>query len=588
MEFNQKHLKFFFAFLSGVLAYIFFLLRYLSNPPTQLINENIVGLWLVEIFIFFLLTKNEAFKKIKTIRFNYKFLLCLLPIFLIALFLRFYNLANIPPGVHGDEGEWGLIELGILNGKYREFFSLAQKGIYFDFSILSFATQAIFLKLFGVNILGVRASSAFAGTLSLIPFYFLAKEWLSKRGALLATLCLAASHWAIAYSRLGISNIWTVFWELWSFLFIFKGLKENSRLYFSLAGIFMGLGLYFHHTFKVIPIILIIFFIFLLAKEGKQFFKRILPLTCFLLMALIIFLPQLIYYWQTPGSFSARIDEVSVLNRVKEYQSKYQTNSVSKILLTQFLKTVGVFFRGKDIGFFFYGYQGPLIDIVSLVLALIGLLIIFVRLMENKSSFLLIWLLSVVIFGGALTIDAPSSQRLIGMAPALFLLSGLGMEKILFYLKTEKLKNSLLLITMISIFLINYQVYFKQYIHSDAGWAQKEPATAIAKYLLSLGESYQVYMLREENPILYFHHGTIRFLAPKIQGVDVSENTRNYIPAKDTHKNLVYILPPNSKFLPLLHQVYPYGQERYFTNPYNGKAWFVGYEIRQDNYNIEK
>jgi hypothetical protein len=208
--------------------------------------------------------------------------------------------------------------------------------------------------------------------------------------------------------------------------------------------------------------------------------------------------------------------------------------------------------------------------------------------MENKSSFLLIWLLSVIIFGGALTIDAPSSQRLIGMAPALFLMSGMGMEKILSYLKTEKLKNSLLLITMISIFLINYQVYFNQYIHSDAGWAQKEPATAIAKYLLSLGESYQVYMLREENPILYFHHGTIRFLAPKIQGVDVSENTRNYIPAKDTHKNFVYILPPNSKFLSLLHQVYPFGQERHFTNPYNGKAWFVGYEIRQDNYNIEK
>lgn len=587
MLFSQRYLKPSFILVAGVLVYSLFLLRYLSRSSTQLINESVVGIWLAEILIFFLLAGDEIPKKLKAVKFEPKKIISLLIILAVALALRFYDLSNIPPGVHGDEGEWGLIELGVLNGKYREFFSLAQQGIYFDFSILSFATQAVFLKILGANVFGIRTSSAFAGTLSLIPFYFIAKEWLSKRGALLASFCLAVSHWAIAYSRLGISNIWTIFWELWLFLFLFKGLKENSKLYFSLAGVFLGLGLYFHHTFKIVPIMIAIFFFFLLIKERKKFFKRLLPLICFLIMASIIFFPQMIYYWQNSGSFSARMDEVSVLGRIFEYQNKYQTSSVLVILLLQFWRTISVFFKGGDVGFFFYGYQGALVDFISLSFAVLGLGIILLKLRKNESFFLLVWLLAVIIFGGTLTIDAPSSQRLIGLAPALFLLSGAGIEKVLSFIKNERLKNYFLAITIFLVTIINYDVYFNRYIHSDAGWAQKEPATAIAKHLLTLGKDYKVYMLREENPIFYFHHGTIRFLAPLIQGIDVSENTLDYIPAKnESGKNLVYIMPPGSKFLSNLHQAYPLGYERQFINPYNQKPWFTSYEIRRDDYNI--
>ncbi len=588
MNFTQKHLKLVLALTAGFLVYFIFLAKYLYIPASNLLNSNVIGIWSAEILIFFLLTSGEIPIRVKKIKINRKSLLSLLIVLAAAFILRFYDLTNIPPGVHGDEGEWGLIELGVLNGKFKEFFSLAQQGIYFDFSILSFTTQAIFLKIFGANLLGVRASSAFAGTLSLIPFYLLAKEWLSKRSAFLASFVLAFSHWTIAYSRLGISNIWTVFWELWFFFFLFKGLKENSRLFFSLAGIFLGLGLYFHHTFKVIPAILAIFFLFLLIKERKQFFKRILPLACFFIMAALIFFPQLIYYWQNPGSFTARLDEISVFNHLSEYQNKYQTSSSLIILITQFSRTIGVFIRGGDIGFFFYGYQGALIDIVSLVFIAIGLLSTFFNLKKNESFLILTWLLAVIILGGTFTIDAPSSQRLIGLAPALFLLAGFGGEKILAFSRSRKMKNYFLGASMILIALLNYNVYFSQYIQSDAGWAQKEPATAIAKYLLSLGESFKVYMLREENPILYFHHGTIRFLAPKIQGVDVGENTLDYIPAKnEINHNLVYIMPPGSKFLPYLKKAYPFGQEHLFINPYNGRPWFTSYEVRQNNYNID-
>ena len=588
MEINHKNLKIILGIMATLFAYCIFSLRYLVYPPVQLINENVVGIGLTIIVVFFLLTKNEWQKNFSLVKVESKTIFVFLVIFSLAVFLRFYDLSNIPPGVHGDEGEWGLIELKVLKGEFKEFFSLAQQGIYFDFSLLSFATQAIFIKIFGANIFGVRASSAFAGAFSLIPFYLLAKEWLSKRGALFASFCFAVSHWAIAYSRLGISNIWTVFWELWLFLFLFKGIRKNSRLDFSLAGIFLGLGLYFHHTFKAVPIILGIFFCFLLIKEKKQFLKRLAPLACFLGIALLAFLPQLIYYWQNPGSFTARMDEVSILNRLEEYQNKYQTNSLLAILLIQFFKTLNVFVKGGDIGFFFYGYQGALVDFLTLILVIWGLWIVLRKFWKNEFFFLIIWLLVIIILGGTLTIDAPSSQRLLALVPALFFLAGLGMEKILNFLKSEKLKNYLVTITMIFIAMINYDAYFNRYVHSDAGWAQKEPATAIAKYLLSLGGNYKVYMLREENSILYFHHGTIRFLAPLIQGTDVSENTLNYIPVKnESGKNLVYIMPPGSKFLSSLYQAYPLGYERQFINPYNQKPWFTSYEIRRDNYNIK-
>lgn len=187
-----------------------------------------------------------------------------------------------------------------------------------------------------------------------------------------------------------------------------------------------------------------------------------------------------------------------------------------------------------------------------------------------------------VILGGTITIDAPSSQRLVGLIPVLFLFAGVTLEQLVKY------KISYLKIILVILFVINgvwdYKIYFIDYIHSQAGWAQREPATQIAYYLKTLGSNWKVYMLRE-NSLLYFHHGTIRFINPNLEGMDV-ENSESQIPiGEPTNKNIVYIMPPNSSSIYRIKRFYPKGKERHFLNPIGNTPSFDSYEINNANIN---
>lgn len=507
-------------------------------------------------------------------------LFILLLIIGITFALRFYNLSHIPPGIHGDEAEWGLIERKVNRGEYESFFSLGNTGQYFDFSILSYFVQGLFLRLFGDTVFGIRASSAFAGTLTVLAFYFLAKQLLRNNLAiLLSTFALATSHWHIAYSRLALLNIWTPLFMVLVFTFLLKALRSEKRLDFIITGIFLGISLYFHHTIKVVPVILLAFTAtVLLFKKTKKasFFLNICILS---VTAGLVFFPQAMYYFTHPGTFSPRLNEVSVFNHLAEYYTRYNVDSISGVLFWQFINTLKVFNFGGDIGFYFYGYQGGLLAPIAGILAVAGLLICFLRIKRENNLLLLTWFLAVIILGGTITIDAPSSQRLLGVIPVLFLFIGTACEKIL------KLRIPYIKTILVILFILNglwdYKIYFINYLNTQAGWAQREPATQISYYLQSLGPNWKVYMLKEE--FWYtFNHGPIKFLNPELEGEDVTDS-KSVIPnTKPTTKNIVYIMPPNSPSLDRLRHFYPQGKAEKFFNPIGNTPSFASFEVQSN------
>ncbi len=501
-------------------------------------------------------------------------------ILILAFTLRFYDLGHIPPGIHGDEAEWGLIEQKVNRGEYTSFFSLGNIGQYFDFSILSYKVQGLFLRIFGDTVFGIRSSSAFAGFLTIIFFIILAKLiFQNKLIILLIALSFATSHYHIAYSRLALSNIWTPLFACIIIYFLYRTIKEQNYINAIIAGIFLGLSLYFHHTTKALPIIVGVFtFIFIIQNRKKILvFKKIFFI---FITAGVVFLPQGIYYFSNPGTYSPRLNEVSVFNHLDEYYKRYNTDNVPSVLFWQFINTLKVFNFGGDIGFYFYGYQKGLLAPIIGFFTIGGLLISFFKYKSNKSQLLLIWFFVIILFGGTITIDPPSSQRLVGLIPVLFLFAGITIEEFLRY------KIRFLKLILIMIFVINgfwdYKIYFNDYIRSKDGWAQREPATQIAYYLKNLGLNWKVYMLRE-NTWLYFNHGTIRFINPELEGVDI-DNSEQVIPiSNSTSKNIVYIMPPNSPSMSKIKYTYPYGKEQHFFNGVDNSPSFWTYEIKRIN-----
>lgn len=243
-------------------------------------------------------------------------------IIITAFILRFYNLEHIPPGIHGDEAEFGLIEQKINRGLYTDFFSLGDTGSIFGFSVLSFWTQGIFQRVFGEDVFGIRASSAFIGTTTVIFLFFLAKLFFKNIFiAFLLTLALATSHYHIAYNRMAINDIWTPFFSIAVFYFLYQGFLTKRLNNFILSGIFLGLSLYFAQSTKALPIIAFAggtAHFFTSRLTPKRFKSNIKHLIFLFVATVLVFAPQSIYFFQHPDALTSRLDTVSVFSHLPQ------------------------------------------------------------------------------------------------------------------------------------------------------------------------------------------------------------------------------------------------------------------------------
>src|SRR3989344_1625096 len=147
--------------------------------------------------------------------------LLLLIILSIAVFFRFWQLAEIPPGLYPDVAIYANDALDSLKTKdFKVFYpeNNGREGLYMWILALSFS-------LFGVSIWSIKIVTATAGILTVLGVYLFTKEIFSQtinyplamtssgeawRGklpatnvALLSSFFLAISFWHVNFSRIG-------------------------------------------------------------------------------------------------------------------------------------------------------------------------------------------------------------------------------------------------------------------------------------------------------------------------------------------------------------------------------------------------
>src|SRR3990172_9749552 len=118
-------------------------------------------------------------------------LLIVIVAFAIGAFLRLWQLRGVPISLFGDELDVGLQANSILTtgkdycgSKFPVMFhSFAEYRLPMELYL-----AAPFIKAFGLNELGVRGPAVLMGLLSILSFYFLAKELLGKRIAVISSL----------------------------------------------------------------------------------------------------------------------------------------------------------------------------------------------------------------------------------------------------------------------------------------------------------------------------------------------------------------------------------------------------------------
>lgn len=333
---------------------------------------------------------------------------------LLAALLRLPNLEHLPSGIHGDEGEFATWAVAVVEGRGPSPFGVAFLGD----PALYVHMVAPFIAALGHTMEAVRLPSALFGLATVPILYGLTRELAGPRPAMLAALFLATSTVHIHFSRLGLNVIEMPFFACLSLWLLARGLKQQRDHWYVLAGIFGGIGFYYHFGARLIaPILLLVLIGHLIAdRVAWRDWLRGIVLTG--IGGLLSLSPLLAYLSSHPNLLTDHVEQRGIWNHWEDLAELHGTVPSDKvgILWGQVARTIEAFIWRPDPGygaFFFTFFDAPLLNAFLAPLAMLGLAALCLRLRDPGARLVLLWFVVPAIFASVLTDTAGQAHRLI-------------------------------------------------------------------------------------------------------------------------------------------------------------------------------
>jgi 4-amino-4-deoxy-L-arabinose transferase-like glycosyltransferase len=413
----------------------------------------------------------------KLIKNRYIFLVV---IFLIALFLRFYQLDKIPPGPEWDEASVGYNAYSIAQTG-RDEWGNKMPLIFPAFgdykNPLYIYLTAPIVKLFGLNIITTRFINAFSGGLLVLVWFTIAQLLFSNIAiSLLTALLLAVSPFGLFFSRIAGDGIMLSVFLISLGLFLeICFLQKKKPVAFYGAIIALILSMFSYNLGRVVsPILMLIFFI-------VNFFQPKIKITIFIFPFIACFLCFFIIFQQSKLSLSSRLKYVGIFGadkgvvlQINEYRDHDKNNLLSKIVhnkLTFFLITISSnylshfssnFLTNMNIHVPVSESLYPPLQYVMFPFYYLGILLciqyLFVKTKINRLYIFLIFVLFFIApLPSTITEGAPSSKRNLAQLGCMELFVSVGFVWLIQLI--HKLKNKiyriLLLLCLIFLFLFS-------------------------------------------------------------------------------------------------------------------------------------
>ena len=445
----------------------------------------------------------------------------LVALLLVALAVRAIDLEHVPVNLGGDEGTWGMEGLAMLDGRMANPFTTR----WLAFPSISFLAWGLSMRIFGDTVAGLRTLSALIGTVTVLATFLLARELWGRRVAWLAAVALTFGHFHLHFSRLAVNNIADGLFVTLALWLLWRGLRSRQALHFALAGAVMGLGWYGYFGARLIGVVVALYLAWRIVVEYR-FLARYGRLLLILLgVALVVVAPLLFYYVGRPDALAARSRQVSIFASGWLVREQAVTGrSVADLLLGQVWKSVSAFHYTLD-PTFWYRPSIPLLDLVSGVFFILGLLWVTAHYRWPANGLLLSWFWLALILGWVMTENPPSSMRLTIVAPALALLVGLGLNWLIELLDRLCITHRALrewpaVAVLVAVAVLNLHYYFVVYTPTRVyGNPTAEVATELGRYLAQQDDDCVVYFYAP--PFMYWDFGTLRFMARGVEGVDI-------------------------------------------------------------------
>ena len=280
----------------------------------------------------------------------------LLFIIVLTIFLRFYQLGNLPSSYSPDELAQGYTAYSILTtGKdewgSQNWLTLRSFGDYKP--PLQTLLMIPSIKLFGLNPFAVRFPNTFFSVLTVFLTYLIADIlFKNKNISLISALFMCLSPWALPMSRIALeANLIIFVISLATYLF-FKAVQKNSTFLIIISIIIFGLSLFTYHSAKIFTP----FFLTLLILNQKLYRQK-----KFLIIIISIFSLFLISNLYLNNQIkSNRTGDIAIFNPTDSWQhvsdSQYEItqNGLPKTITRVFYNKIVYLFETFTQGYFSY------------------------------------------------------------------------------------------------------------------------------------------------------------------------------------------------------------------------------------------
>lgn len=336
----------------------------------------------------------------------------LLLILAAAFAVRFWDLPAFPNGLQSDEGNNGMDALKWLSGAPYTPYSEVNEGQATLFTYLI----ALSFKFLGVSMTSLRLASVVVGVLTVLAFHFLARESFHPLAALAGTALFAFSRWHITFSRIVYELILVPLAAILVFHFLHRGLRHHRARDFVLAGLAFALGMNSYTAFRVFPAGVALLLIYWLLFHRQRIWATLQGAALFGLSALIGLIPLAIYTLQRPDVVMLRTRKLNVMGEVEAVGSLQP-------LWTNIRNYVSMFnLRGDPVAI--NNLPGePMIGLLVAALMVLGLAYALRYWLHPHLFMPLAWIVGVLPAGIlSVTLESPSSRRVIGLLPVVYFL----------------------------------------------------------------------------------------------------------------------------------------------------------------------
>ncbi len=403
-----------------------------------------------------------------------KVLFSLIGVFILALFLRLFNLSSVPFSLHTDElfagyvGKYLLLHGQDIYGNVLPLY-INKFGDFRPVGI--FILTGISVLLFGANELAIRLPTTLIGALSIFPLFFLAKELFNnEKVGLVAGLVLAILPWHIILSRTTSEAVIGIFIFIFAIYFMLLFVK-NGKLKFLILALILGLTTYlFYHSFRIIlPLLFLPLFLMVEKTNLKKFaLLAFLIITGITLLAITTKegsgrLNQVVFYKNTiPLNTIASLNNGEGNNNVLLARIFHNKPIIyGRYFINQYLSYFSPDFLFNNKGLptrYALPEQGPIYYTFAPLLIL-ALFFFMSYPNKNKNAWIIFYLLAISILPAAVTYeDTPNLSRSAVMIIPLVILIGFGLVALYENIKNKNLRK--ILITIFSFILIVEVIYF--------------------------------------------------------------------------------------------------------------------------------